>query len=71
MQCGLWEKVMQRFMGKVVLVTGAGSGIGKASALRLAAEGGSIFCVDLNREAVESAAAEITAEGGNSQCILQ
>ena len=55
---------MQRFMGKVVLVTGAGSGIGKASALRLAAEGGSIFCVDLNREAVESAAAEITAEGG-------
>ncbi len=64
LQCELWEKVMQRFMGKVVLVTGAGSGIGKASALRLAAEGGSIFCVDLNREAVESAAAEITAEGG-------
>jgi NAD(P)-dependent dehydrogenase (short-subunit alcohol dehydrogenase family) len=64
LQCEFWEKVMQRFMGKVVLVTGAGSGIGKASALRLAAEGGSIFCVDLNREAVESTATEIAAEGG-------
>ena len=40
---------MQRFTDKVVLVTGAGSGIGKASALRIAAEGGAVFCVDLNR----------------------
>jgi NAD(P)-dependent dehydrogenase (short-subunit alcohol dehydrogenase family) len=55
---------MQRFTDKVVLVTGAGSGIGKASALRVAAEGGSVFCVDLNREAVEATAAEITGIGG-------
>ena len=55
---------MQRFTDKVVLVTGAGSGIGKASALRLAAEGGAVFCVDLNHDAVESVAAEITAKGG-------
>ena len=55
---------MQRFTDKVVLVTGAGSGIGKASALRVAREGGSVFCVDLNREAVEATAAEITAAGG-------
>ncbi|MBK6738126.1 MAG: SDR family NAD(P)-dependent oxidoreductase [Haliea sp.] len=57
---------MQRFTDKVVFVTGAGSGIGKASALRLAAEGGAVFCVDLNREAVEATAAEIVAAGGEA-----
>ncbi|CAA0123765.1 Pyridoxal 4-dehydrogenase [Halioglobus japonicus] len=57
---------MQRFTDKVVLVTGAGSGIGKASALRLAAEGGSVFCVDLNREAVEATVAEISGAGGEA-----
>jgi NAD(P)-dependent dehydrogenase (short-subunit alcohol dehydrogenase family) len=57
---------MQRFTDKTVLVTGAGSGIGKASAIRMAAEGGSIFCVDLNREAVEATVAEITADGGEA-----
>ncbi len=40
---------MQRFTDRVILVTGAGSGIGKASALRMAAEGGAVFCVDLNQ----------------------
>jgi NAD(P)-dependent dehydrogenase (short-subunit alcohol dehydrogenase family) len=57
---------MQRFTDKVVLVTGAGSGIGKASALRLAAEGGSVFCMDLNAEAVEATVAEIKAAGGEA-----
>lgn len=57
---------MQRFTDKVVLVTGAGSGIGKASALRLAAEGGSVFCLDMNREAVEATVAEISAAGGEA-----
>lgn len=57
---------MQRFTDKVVLVTGAGSGIGKASAERLAAEGGAVFCVDLNREAVEATAAGIAAAGGEA-----
>ena len=57
---------MQRFTDKVVLVTGAGSGIGKASALRIAAEGGSVFCVDLNAEAVEATATQIVANGGEA-----
>jgi NAD(P)-dependent dehydrogenase (short-subunit alcohol dehydrogenase family) len=57
---------MQRFTDKVVLVTGAGGGIGKASALRIAAEGGTVFCVDLNAQAVDSAVAEIIAAGGQA-----
>jgi meso-butanediol dehydrogenase/(S,S)-butanediol dehydrogenase/diacetyl reductase len=61
---------MQRFTDKVVLVTGAGSGIGKASALRIAAEGGSVFCLDLNREAVEATAAEIAAASGEATALV-
>lgn len=55
---------MQRFADKVVLVTGAGGGIGQASARRIAAEGGAVFCVDLNAAAVETTVSAIIAEGG-------
>lgn len=57
---------MQRFKDKVVLVTGAGGGIGQASALRIAAEGGAVFCVDLNAAAVEGTAAAVVAAGGKA-----
>ena len=49
---------MRRFDGKVAIVTGAASGIGKEIALRLAAEGGIPVIADLNLEAA-TAAAEI------------
>lgn len=55
---------MERFTDKVVLVTGAGSGIGKASAARIAAEDGAVFCVDLNAATLESTVSQITAAGG-------
>ena len=57
---------MQRFENKVVLVTGAGSGIGKASAARIAQEGGSVFCVDLNEQALQATVAEILSVGGEA-----
>jgi NAD(P)-dependent dehydrogenase (short-subunit alcohol dehydrogenase family) len=57
---------MQRFADKVALVTGAGSGIGRASAQRIAAEGGAVFCVDLNGEAVQETVASITAAAGRA-----
>lgn len=50
-----------RFTGKVALITGAGSGIGRAVALRLASEGAAVFGVDLDAQRVKETAAR--AEG--------
>jgi len=48
-------------------VTGAGSGLGKAVAGRLAAEGASVACVDLVVDAADKTAKEIGAEGGTAK----
>jgi NAD(P)-dependent dehydrogenase (short-subunit alcohol dehydrogenase family) len=57
---------MQRFADKVVLVTGAAAGIGKATALRIASEGGKVVCTDVQAEAVETSAKEICESGGEA-----
>ncbi|MGH0035828.1 MAG: SDR family NAD(P)-dependent oxidoreductase [Myxococcota bacterium] len=49
---------MKRFEDKVALVTGAASGIGRATLLRLASEGAALFATDVQSEALESAAKE-------------
>ncbi|MEO0453535.1 MAG: bifunctional rhamnulose-1-phosphate aldolase/short-chain dehydrogenase [Verrucomicrobiota bacterium] len=49
---------------QTLIVVGAGSGIGKEVAHRLVKEGGNIVCVDLNAEAAEATAKEITDQYG-------
>jgi NAD(P)-dependent dehydrogenase (short-subunit alcohol dehydrogenase family) len=56
----------QRFAGKRAIVTGAGAGIGRATALRLAAEGASVGLIDLRREGIEDIAGIIERSGGRS-----
>lgn len=55
--------VTGRVAGKVCVVTGAGSGIGRASAERLAEEGGSVLVADLAGEAAASVAQDLRAAG--------
>lgn len=56
---------MGRFDDKVALLTGAGSGIGQATVLRLAAEGASVFAVDISPEGLE-ATAKLASDEGNT-----
>ena len=60
---------MYDLKGKVALVTGAGSGIGKASALRLAEAGAKVVVMSRTAEEVEATAREIEAKGGTAKAI--
>jgi NAD(P)-dependent dehydrogenase (short-subunit alcohol dehydrogenase family) len=54
---------------KVALITGAGSGIGRASALLFAQEGASIVVVDVNDAAGQETVRMVEAQGGRATCV--
>ncbi|HEY0449366.1 SDR family NAD(P)-dependent oxidoreductase [Actinophytocola sp.] len=53
--------------GRTVVITGAGQGLGRAYAHRVAADGATVVIADLNTEAGEHVAAEVTEKGGNAR----
>ena len=57
---------MTRFEGRVAVVTGGASGIGKATAKRIAAEGGSVVVADLQDDAGRAVVEEIEGSGGKA-----
>src|SRR5215472_5831896 len=56
----------RRLSGKTAIVTGAGSGIGRAVALRFAQEGASVLVADLAADSAECVADEIRCAGGRA-----
>lgn len=61
---------MFQLTNKIAVVTGGGSGIGKATALTFAKAGANVYVADLNREAAEATVTEIKENGGNATASI-
>jgi len=61
--------VTERLEGKVAIVTGAGSGLGKAAAIRFACEGAGVGCVDIVPESAAATAAAISGDGRRALAV--
>lgn len=58
---------MKRLAGRLVVVTGAGQGLGRAYAYRIAEEGGTVVVADIDEEKGDKVAADIREQGGESR----
>ncbi|MEK3906704.1 SDR family NAD(P)-dependent oxidoreductase [Oceanobacillus sp. FSL W7-1309] len=61
---------MERFEGKAVLITGAGSGLGRAVALQVAKEGAKLSLVDLNEKGLEETKTEVLEVAPSAEVLL-
>ncbi len=59
-------KTPDYFRGKTVIITGAGSGIGRATALIFAREGANVVCADINEAGVEQTVEQVNTRYGNA-----
>lgn len=60
----------RRFEGRTAIVTGAGSGIGRATAARLASEGAAVACLDIAAEQVHETVAALSVLGGRTRAYV-
>jgi 3-oxoacyl-[acyl-carrier protein] reductase len=62
-------KTPDYFTGKTIVITGAASGIGRATALIFAREGANVVCADLNEDGARDTAAQINANGSQALAL--
>ena len=56
-------KTPDYFAGKTIIITGAASGIGRATALIFAREGANVVCTDVNEAGAKETAAQVNGKG--------
>jgi 3-oxoacyl-[acyl-carrier protein] reductase len=62
-------KTPDYFVGKTIIITGAGSGIGRAAALIFAREGANVVCADINEDDAGQTAGQIIDKGGKALAL--